>query len=248
MTTNIEAIETIKDTAQKTDADPVTLSRWLCCTQKPYYEDESCVLYHADNRDVLPLIEPTAVSMVLTDPPYNLDINYESHQDNMPIDEYKRWCEQWFTMIRKITGNIIMTVGKNNMAMWYGIATPRDTAPWIHKNGVSGGRISNLSLWEPILFYGEFDRTVRASDLFEYNLERQESGDKHPCPKQIKLWSDIVKHYTTEGQIILDPFAGTGTTLKAAKRLRRRAIGIEIEERYCEITAKRLLQSEMQFE
>jgi site-specific DNA-methyltransferase (adenine-specific) len=64
----------------------------------------------------------------------------------------------------------------------------------------------------------------------------------HPTVKPLGVISRLMKVGSMEGQAILDPFMGSGTTLRAAKDLGRRAIGIEIEERYCEIAANRLLQ------
>ena len=78
-------------------------------------------------------------------------------------------------------------------------------------------------------------------------VARKNTGRSHPTQKPIRLMEWCIVN-AGETKIILDPFAGSGSMLVAAKRLRRLAIGIEIEERYCEITAKRLLQSEMQFE
>ncbi len=64
----------------------------------------------------------------------------------------------------------------------------------------------------------------------------------HPCPKPEPLMRELVALFTDPGDTILDPFAGSGTTLVAAKRLGRKAIGIEREERYCEVAARRLSQ------
>jgi len=64
----------------------------------------------------------------------------------------------------------------------------------------------------------------------------------HPTTKPIMLMSDLCQVSSNAGDTILDPFLGSGTTLRAAKDLGRKAIGIEIEERYCEIAAKRLAQ------
>jgi DNA modification methylase len=71
--------------------------------------------------------------------------------------------------------------------------------------------------------------------------------DLHPCPKPEALMLELVQLFTDEGETVLDPYAGSGTTLVAAKRLGRRAIGIEIDERYAEVAAKRLRQSALGF-
>ena len=70
----------------------------------------------------------------------------------------------------------------------------------------------------------------------------------HPCPKPEPLMQALVSQFTDDGDTILDPFMGSGTTLTAAKRLGRQAIGIEIEERYCEIATNRLRQEVLPLE
>jgi DNA modification methylase len=68
----------------------------------------------------------------------------------------------------------------------------------------------------------------------------------HPCSKPIGVWKKILDRCTL-GNNILDPFMGSGTTLVAAKDMGKKAIGIELSERYCEIAAERLSQEVMQF-
>lgn len=75
----------------------------------------------------------------------------------------------------------------------------------------------------------------------------QASPPLHPCPKPLDLMHKLVEQFTDPGETILDPFAGSGTTLVAAKNLGRKAIGIEREERYAEIAVKRLSQSVFNF-
>jgi site-specific DNA-methyltransferase (adenine-specific) len=64
----------------------------------------------------------------------------------------------------------------------------------------------------------------------------------HPTVKPTDLLAILLGYSTLAGEVVLDPFMGSGTTLVAAKNLGRKAIGIEIEERYCEIAAKRCSQ------
>jgi site-specific DNA-methyltransferase (adenine-specific) len=64
----------------------------------------------------------------------------------------------------------------------------------------------------------------------------------HPCPKPLPLMRTLIEQFTDPGDLILDPFMGSGTTLRAAKDLGRRAIGIEINEQYCRIAAERMAQ------
>lgn len=69
----------------------------------------------------------------------------------------------------------------------------------------------------------------------------------HPCPKPESLMLELVHLFSDHGETILDPFMGSGTTLVAAKRLGRKGIGIELEEKYCEIAASRLSQEALAF-
>jgi len=90
----------------------------------------------------------------------------------------------------------------------------------------------------------------RCSDLWEIDTEftgfnKDKAG--HPNRKPIKLMERLIALLTKSGNIVLDPFAGSGSTLVAAKRLGRRAIGIEIDERYCQTIIQRLGQTEMVF-
>ena len=76
--------------------------------------------------------------------------------------------------------------------------------------------------------------------LWHHAIAKGETRPDHPCPKPLPLMLELVSLFTDPGETILDPFAGSGTTLVAAYQLGRKAIGIELEEKWCEVTARRL--------
>lgn len=81
-----------------------------------------------------------------------------------------------------------------------------------------------------------------------HSVAQGASRPDHPCPKPEPLMAELVALFTDPGEMILDPFAGSGTTLHAAKRLGRKAIGIEINEGFCEVAARRLSQGALPLE
>ncbi len=99
-----------------------------------------------------------------------------------------------------------------------------------------------IHTWKSGRLFGEY------KDKSRYIVHPVEQNDfDHPTVKPIPIVAKLIRLGSIEGEIILDPFMGSGTTLRAAKDLGRKAIGIEIEEKYCEIAAKRLQQEVFDF-
>ena len=236
---------------------------------KPYYEDDSCVIYHGDNRDVLPSLRD--VGLVLTSPPYNLngdgysatgtyfrnlDTGYEDHDDAMPHDEYVAWQHDvltacWATLADDgaIIYNHKPRVRGNQVRLPLELVPPdipvRQVIVWDRGSGFNRQLTYFVPAheWLLLLARPDFRLTTRSvDDVWRIPFE---TGSEHPAPFPLKLASTAVN--ATSAALVVDPFAGTGTTLRAAKDAGRRAIGIEKSERYCEIAAKRLAQEVLDF-
>ena len=92
-----------------------------------------------------------------------------------------------------------------------------------------------------------YDETNKIENIIRHIPKIIPQADDHPTPKPVELTEWFIRLHTQIGETIVDPFCGYGTTLRAAKDLGRKAIGIEIEEKYCEIAAKRMSQEVLDF-
>ena len=212
---------------------------------KPYYNDSKygITIYCGDCCDIIPSLD--IENITVTDPPYNLGIKYGEKYNDNNLD-YLQWCQKWLCLIEKHAKTIAISCGTTNLTMW---AIIKDLV-WIlcwHKPFSVGMGAFGFSNWEPILIYGKTGIHGRRSDYFSATFIPYKGQIDHPCPKPIR-WAEQIITITSElSDVILDPFMGSGTTLVAAKKLGHKAIGIEIEEKYCEIAVKRLQKEGLGF-
>lgn len=202
-----------------------------------YWEQEGVTLYHSRAEDLLPVLacQPT---LIFADPPYNVGLAYESTDDRRPGPEYRDWCAAWLAQCRTLcTGAVLVTPGAVNMRLWLAeIEQPRWVMAWTKSFSHSRARLGKpdgYQRWEPILVYGRAATSVE-SDWVHTVMQPTPDVSWHPCPKPVGLLRWLVERFTAPGDLVLDPFAGSGTTLVAAQSLGRRAIGIESEQRYCD--------------
>jgi site-specific DNA-methyltransferase (adenine-specific) len=212
---------------------------------KPYYEDSFCQIFNADCREMLPLLPK--VDLVLTDPPYGVALgsrlnNNREREAYSVVDDSP---EEIIRLVRFVIAisqvkaeRVVLTPGVRNM---FAYPQPSHIGAFYYP-AASGCNAWGFSCWQPIFYYGADPYAGKGSkpDSFESTEPAEKNG--HPCPKPIKQWMRLMNRVSLPSDTILDPFLGSGTTLVAAKQLGRRAIGIELEEKYCEIAAKRLQQ------
>jgi DNA modification methylase len=211
---------------------------------KPYFQDDDVVIYHGDCRDILPTLGP--VDLVLTDPPYGVGVEYGSYQDTQP--SLVEMLSEVLPLLAAAAPVRLITPGVLNIHLY---PKPTWIMAWIWEHtGTTGGW--GFNQWGPILCYG-VDPYLHNGKGRQLDVLRCQAADimqdGHPVPKPLFAWKRILLRASVKDtDAILDPFMGSGTTLRAAKDLGRKAIGIEIEERYCEIAAKRMAQSVMELE
>jgi DNA modification methylase len=214
---------------------------------EPYYHDEASgiTIYHGDCRDILPDLKADAVDLALTDPPYNVGIDYGTHDDNMPPDEWRRWASSWLLPLLAASTSTLISVGQARCADYAMVAPWKWLLCWWKPAAMGRSPVGPCN-WEPMALWGEGSGSKRGNDFVRAPIVPDASVDGHPCPKP-EAWGRGFIALFPKAETILDPFMGSGTTLVAAKQLGRRAIGIEIEEKYCEIAAERLRQTVFDF-
>jgi site-specific DNA-methyltransferase (adenine-specific) len=194
---------------------------------KPYYEQDGITIYHGDCREVLKRHVTGWFDLMLTDPPYGIFLKggkwgkkFALSWDREPVEE--------LTWLRKVARDQIIWGGN-----YYPLPPSRGWLVWYKRDSVP-------SVADVELAWTSFDMNARLIDhtIAATNAERV----AHPTqkPLAVMLWS---LGFAPKAQTVVDPFMGSGTTLRAAKELGRAAVGIEIEERYCEIAARRLDQT-----
>jgi DNA modification methylase len=194
----------------------------------PYYQDEAVTIYHGDCREVLPVAE---ARVLVTDPPFGIGFAAQ------PTKWQRRsgmTPESWDSAPAGGVASLAERFAA--AAVWGGnhFALPRSRGwlCWIKPDAPPSMGTVELC-WT--------SRSANARHL-ECSISAT-NGERvgHPTQKPLSVMRWTILYLETEG-LILDPFMGSGTTLRAAKDLGRKAIGIEIEERYCEIAAKRMAQ------
>ncbi len=210
---------------------------------KPYYQDDAVTIYHGDCREIVPTLG--RFDLLLTDPPYGLGDRWTGggtwqHHAGL-YAQAKKWDQEAATaeqiMVLAERATVAIVWGGN----YFGLPPSRGWLAWMKPQ-----RMHTVADFE--LAWTNIDFPAKAFDA----LRNPDGRRQHPTQKPLTLMSWCIGQADRANggdvQTILDPFAGSGTTGRAAKDLGRKAVLIEREERYCEIAASRMAQEVLPLE
>lgn len=250
--------------------------------EKIYFKTENLVIIN-DDFLATELIPENSVDLIVTSPPYNVDIHYGMFKDDIPYEKYLEFTEKWLNKALKLLkpdGRMCLNIpldkskGRKNegfQSVFVDITSIAKKIGWKYFSTIiwNEQNISRRTAWGSwmsasapyviapveviVVMYKEKWRKKRRgkSDITRDEFIEWtngvwtfpgENGAKigHPSPFPVELPKRCIKLFSFAGDVVLDPFLGSGSTLIACALLNRRGIGVEIEEKYCAIAKKRL--------
>ena len=243
---------------------------------KPYYEEGGITIFCADCRDVLPKIPAGLIDVVITDPPYSEHTHSKQWIGSALTADAKPRRSTAFTELGfdPLDPHLRLYVSRwlaRYVKRWSLLFSDLEGAhDWIY-DLTSGGELDYVRtcIWDKVDSAPQFtgDRPAASAEaivcvhpkgkkhwngggrrsVFRHAANGEKGAKPHPSTKPEILMSELIGLFSDSGELILDPFGGSGTTAVAAKNLGRRCVLIEKEERYAEIAVKRLAQQVMQF-
>lgn len=223
-----------------------------------FYSDDTVTLYHGDCRDILPRLPASSVDLIVTDPPYG--ISYKSNRghdhDAIAGDDGTLDVPECLTLACRVLARGrhayvfgAIDLSRTPLAAQVELVWDKEIVgmgnleqPW----GTSHEPIT-FAVYEPSKAnrekgYGKLTARIRKGSVVRCSRTTGAATTRHPTEKPVGVLRQLIESSSVLGECVLDPFAGSGSTLEAAVREGRRAIGIEVDERYCETIASRLKQ------
>lgn len=224
-----------------------------------YYEDESVTLWHGDSREVAASLPDASFDAVITDPPYT-ERTHSKAKSNKQADTDLRAID--FDAFTDADLAHALTECGRLTKRWVVTNLDYRHAFQIDAEPLLGLRVMRIGVWVKTNPMPQItaDRPGTGWEAIAY-LHRDDvkpswngggkhgnfvlptvQNEGHPTSKPLSMVSEWVRRFTDPGDVIFDPFAGSGTTLRAALDNGRKAVGVERDERYCKVIAKRLSQ------
>ena len=202
------------------------------------------MIVQGDCLDVMKTMDDESVDCVVTDPPYNIGKNYGNDSDLQNASDYEEWLSQVGSEIMRLATPeawIAVFNGADRIKTTidaFGAENHVWTACWYAPNKRHRS-VYGFSLWQPIVLFRKSGREwLKLRDFYSYTTGSEHYD--HPTPKPYGLIRHLVSDFSHEGDLVLDPFLGSGTTAVAASELDRRFVGIELNADYVAVAEKRM--------
>ncbi len=269
-----------KSSLKKSSLKKSSLKKEILKTSQYYFKTKDIIIY---NKDILKIknIKPSSIDLIVTSPPYNLDIHYNSNKDNISYSQYLQFTQNWLEKcynLAKDDGRFCLNIplDKNKggqQSVCSDITTIAKKVGWKYHSTIiwNEGNISRRTAWGSwmsasapyviapvevilILYKNSWKKNnkIKKNDitkeefmnwtngLWTFSGQSKKKAGGHPAPFPIELPRRCIKLFSFVGDIILDPFLGSGSTLIAAKLNNRKGIGIDIDKDYCNIAVERI--------
>jgi site-specific DNA-methyltransferase (adenine-specific)/modification methylase len=210
----------------------------------------SATLYLADCMDVLPTLGK--VDAVITDPPYGIGERSGTISKERNKNDYVSYDDTPENIVSEIVPRIIVALALAKR----GLVTPGGKCAFFYPKPTDIGMVyqpaaCGMTHWgrttcQPILFYGKDPKCGLTIKPIHYQLTESPEKCGHPCPKPTGFMKWCVDRASVDGETILDPFMGSGTTGVAAVQMGRKFIGIEREPKYFDIACERIENAQRQ--
>lgn len=217
----------------------------------PYYRDEYVTLYQGNSLELLAQLPAACVDLILTDPPYGMSWQSGRRKKGyakIANDESLEWlnsCVAEWKRILRPDRHIY------SFCSWHHIETFKieiqkqfdllNMLIWVKNNHGSGNLAESYAPQHELILYGQTGRRKRIGKRISDVLScPKASNSKHPTVKPLDLIETLISKSAYPGELVIDPFGGSGTTGVACKRLGRKCILVELDKTYCAVAAERL--------
>lgn len=246
---------------------------------KVYFKSSEITIYNDDFLKT-EYVEKGSVDLIVTSPPYNVDIKYNSYDDRMSYSDYLDFTREWLSKCYELAKddgrfclNIPLDINKGGQqSVCADVTTIAKQVGWKYHSTIiwNEQNISRRTAWGSwlsasapyviapveviVVLYkkhwkksGKGKSDITKEEFVEWTngvwnfMGESKKRVGHPTPFPIELPRRCIKLFSFVGDIVLDPFLGSGTTLIACVQTRRRGIGVEVDKAYCEISKRRII-------
>jgi len=236
----------------------------------PYYQENGITIYNGDDLEVMKQFEDKSFDLVFTDPPYNVSQKNKIFRDyrngkkadiNMDFGEWDYnfnpvpFLQESKRLLGE-NGSVVVWTSEQmygEYRRWFAEHMyPKQLLVWVKTNPLPQFRLVGYRQATELLFWALKNKNTKDNPNFRFQTQSEMTNvfyapivggkerTEHPTQKPLSITEKIIEIHCKEDGLILDPFMGSGTTLVAAKKLNRRAIGIELNKDYCDLAVRRV--------